>query len=107
MEKKRMTIEEIEKMVHSDLVCTQTIKLSDDVFGDTKKHTLTFDVFDGFAYCGDYNGKEYYMLFPRLSLIKLSKTMSASVREFMGLGESDEIGVTDVMASYYTLYCND
>lgn len=111
MEKKRLSLDELVKMTHSELVSTMTIQLSDDIigeviFGDNKVHTMTLDVFDGFAYCGDCEGKEYYMHFPKLELVGKSKSMQSTIREFMNLGDSDVIKVSDVMACYYTLVCN-
>lgn len=102
----KMTISDLENMTHGTLVCTMTISIEDEIFGDTNKHEMTFNVFDGFAHCDDCEGKEYYMEFPKLELVKKSKNMQDSIREFMELGESDEIKVTDVMCSYYELHCN-
>lgn len=106
MKKPLLTVEELENMTHSNLVCTMTISIEDVIFGDDNKHEMTFDVFDGYAHCNDCEGKEYYMDFPKLELVKKSKAMQDSIREFMELGESDEIKVTDVMCSYYELHCN-
>lgn len=106
MKKPKLTIEDLENMTHCTLVCSMTISLEDKLFGDNKKHEMTFDVFDGYAHCNDCEGKEYYMLFPKLELVKKSKHMQDSIREFMELGVNDDISVTDVMCSYYELYCN-
>lgn len=112
MNKKRLSIEELEKMTHSDLVCTMTIVVNNDILGkeifsDKKNHDMTFDVFDGFAYCADCGGKEYYMEYPKLELVGRSKAMQKSIREFMELSEDSEIKVTDVMTSYYEIFCNE
>jgi len=105
--KERISIQDLEKMNHTKLVCTQKISFSDPLFGDDKEHQLTFDIFDGFAYCPNYKGKEYYMVYPRKALINLSASMQKSIREFMELEEKEEIKVTDILASYYNLYCNE
>jgi hypothetical protein len=112
MEKNRLSIEELEKMTHSDLVCTMTIVVNNDILGklifdDNKNHDMTFDVFDGFAYCfDDINKKEYYMLYPKLELVGRSKAMQKSIRDYMELSDDNEIKVTDVMTSYYEIFCN-
>ncbi len=72
-----------------------------------KKHILEFDIFDGFAYCADYNGKEYYMLFPKKEFINLSKEMQKTAREFLNLDEHAPLQEEHLLASYNTLYVND
>jgi len=106
MEKKRLSIEELEKMTHSNLVCTIKISLQDETFGDDKEHIMELEVFDGFAHCHDCDGSEYFMNFPKLCLINKSDSFKKTIREFMELPENSEITVTDVMTSYYELVCN-
>ena len=103
----RISIQDLEKMTQTKYVCTQRIKLSDKIFGDNIKHILDFDIFDGFAYCPNYKGKEYFMIYPKVNFIKLSKNMSKSVRDFMELEDTDEISITDSLISYNVLKCNE
>lgn len=101
-----LSVSDLENMTHSTLVCSMTISLTDEIFGDDKHHEMCFDVFDGFAHCNNCEGKEYYMDYPKLELVKKSKRMQDSIREFMGLGDNDEIKITDIMCAYYDLKCN-
>ena len=103
---KRLSIEEIEKMTNSKLVSTQVIEICDPIFNDEKKHSLKFDIFDGFAYCANYKGEEYWMDFPKKSFIKKAKAMEDAIREYTSLGEDAEITEKEIMISYNTLYKN-
>lgn len=102
----RLSITDIEKMTKSKYICTQTLRLADDILGDNKKHNMEFDIFDGFAYCADYKGKEYYMDFPKVSFINLAKDMAKSIREYLDIEEHAPIKETDILVAYNTLYCN-
>lgn len=75
-----------------------------DALDDNNTHVLPFVIYDGFAYCEDYNGKEYGMSFPTLAFINSSKTMSNSVRQFVDLKEEEEITVKDILVSYGSLF---
>lgn len=92
--------------LYKPLICTQTIQIDDNeaLFGDKKKRVMKFDIYDGFAYCADYKGEEYYMIYPQLDFIKISKEMSQAVKEYVGLKDTDPIQVTDILTSYNTLY---
>lgn len=104
--KKRISIEDLEKMMQTKYVGTHKIKLADDVLGDDQKHILEFDIFDGFAYCADYKGKEYYMIFPKKEFVALSKDMTNTAREFLQLDEHAPLKEEDLLACYNTLYIN-
>lgn len=102
----RISIEDLEKMTQTKYVCTLKIKLSDEIFGDTEKHILEFDIFDGFAYCPNHNGKEYFMNYPKKKFVEDSTTMSKEVRDFMELDEHEPITEKASLASYYKLKVN-
>lgn len=103
----RISITDLEKMMQTKYVCTQKIKLADNILGDTKKHILEFDIFDGFAYCPDYQGKEYYMVFPKKDFIKLSKNIEKTAREYLNLDEHEPLKEEHLLASYNTLFVNN
>lgn len=105
--RERISIKDLEKMTQTKYVCTQQIKLSDNVLGDSKKHVLEFDIFDGFAYCANYKGKEYYMNFPRKEFIALSKKMEKEARDYLSLDEHEPLKEEHLLASYNTLYVNE
>lgn len=103
----RISISDLEKMTQANYVCTMKIKLADDILGDNKKHIMEFDIFDGFAYCADYNGKEYYMMFPKKEFIKLSKDMEKEARDYLSLDEHAPLEEKELLATYNTLYVNE
>lgn len=103
----RITIEDLEHMTQSRFVCTQKIKLSDPIFGDDAHHVLEFDIFDGFAYCPDYNGKEFYMTFPKTSFMALAKEMKGEIMLHLSLPSGCTIGAKELLATYNTLYVNE
>jgi hypothetical protein len=100
----RISITDLEKMSQSKYVCTEKIKMADDVLGDKKHHTLEFDVFDGLAYCADFEGKELFMDFPKLAFIKQCKDSEKEMRKFLNLDETTEITSVHVLQAYNTLY---
>lgn len=102
----RISIQELEKMTNAKYICTQKIKMSDEILGDEEKHTLEFDVFDGFAYCPNYKGKEYWMNFPKKKFIDCSKDMSKTIREYLDMEDDDEITEKEIMIAYSTLFVN-
>lgn len=105
--KKRITIEELEKMTQAKYVCTQKIKLSDDIFGDNKKRIMEFDISDGFGYCPNFEGKEYYMNYPKKKFVEDSKTLHKEVCEFLELDEHEPITESHSLSSYHILKVNE
>lgn len=99
---KRLTIQELEKMCQTKYVCTQRLKLSDNLFGDNKKRIIEMDIFDGFAY-GIFEGKELYMTFPKKEFINLSTDMAKEIREYCGLEEKAPITETHILITYSSL----
>ena len=67
---------------------------------------MEFDIFDGFAYCGDFEGKEYFMKFPRKSFVKQSKEMEKGVRDYLELDEHEPLTETHILISYNSLFQN-
>jgi hypothetical protein len=102
----RISIADLENMTQTKYVCTQKIKLADEVLGDNKKHILEFDIFDGFAYCANYQGKEYFMTFPKKEFIALSADMTKTAREYLNLDEHEPLREEHLLASYNTLHVN-
>jgi hypothetical protein len=104
----KMTIHELEKMTQSNYVGTRQIKLADElIFGDSDYHILEFDIFDGFAYCGDYNGLEIYMRFPKKELVKTDNVISENAREFLKLNKNVPLTEEHLLACYNSLYVNN
>jgi hypothetical protein len=101
---KRISIPNLEKMNQTNYVCTQKLKLTDKIFGDKNPRIMEFDIFDGFAYCANFEGKEYIMTYPRKEFIKLSKDMEQGVREFLNLDDKEPITETHILQTYNTLH---
>ena len=102
-----ISILDLEKMTQTKYVCTQRMKLSDNIFGDNKKRIMEFHIFDGFAYCPNFEGKEYFMKYPKKDFVKISKEMEKGVREFLELNEHQPLTETDILVTYNTLFTNE
>ena len=101
---KKFTEEELTK-IYGKMVCEQPIRFQDSkVFGDNKKYVINFKIFDGFAYCEDFNGDEYYLTYPKIDFLNSCNEMQQAIRTYMGLNESDKIGVVDILQSYCSLH---
>lgn len=94
------SIKDFEKATQSKFVSSQKIKLADPIFGDDNHHILQFDIFDGFAICPDYNGKTYYMEYPKLEFMKIA-------REYLELDNHTALKEEHVLIAYNRLYINE
>ena len=103
MNKQKFTKEELEKM-YGKCISTVSFSIDDEIFKDGKVHTLTFDVYDGFAYCPDYNGEEYIMQYPQIAFIKVSDKMSEMIREYNEMEKDAQITPLEVINTYGKLY---
>lgn len=104
--KERISIHDLEKMTNSKYVITiKNAEIRDKAFGD-KVAKMTLDIFDGFAYCPDYEGKEYVMHFPKKKFVTMSKDMEKSIREYLIMEEKDVITETEIMRSYSSIFEN-
>lgn len=90
--------------IYGKKICTQAIKFEGDIFEDNVERTIEFDVYDGFAYCGDFEGSEYYMAYPKIEFINSVKDMQNAVKDFMGLKDTEPITATDILQSYSDLH---
>ena len=61
------------------------------------KGKMKFTIFDGFAYCPDFNGKEYTLTFPKLEFIEDSIDMQKQIREKLNLDDSDKISALSIL----------
>lgn len=103
MSKQKIKKEELEKM-YGKCVATMSFSIDDEIFTDGKVHTLIFDIYDGFAYCADYQGDEYIMQYPQLAFIKVSDKMSDMIREFNEMEATQAITPIEVINTYGKLY---
>lgn len=100
-------VADFEKATQSKFVSKQKIKLADPILGDNKKHILEFDVFDGFAICPNYNGKTYFMQYPKLEFMKIAKKIEENAREYLELDEHTPLTVEHVLTAYNSLAVNE
>ena len=102
---RKLTIEEVEKMTNSKYVVTSKLKLRDkEIFGDNKYRTIEFQVFDGFAYCADFEGHSYCMTFPRKDFVRMSKELSNNLRAFLKIETNEPLNELQILSGYYKLH---
>lgn len=89
--------------IYGKKLSTQAISFEGDIFDDGVARTIEFDIYDGFAYCGDFEGSEYFMAYPKIDFINSVKDMQKAVRDFMGLNDNEPITATDILQSYSDL----
>lgn len=82
----------------------EKIGFSKSMMGTDEDIAMTFNVFDGLAYCEDFEGNEYVLSYPKLEFVKNCKIMHNAVKEFVGKPEEEDITITDVLRSYGSLY---
>lgn len=93
----------LEKL-YGKLVCEQEISFQDTkFFGDSEKRVIKFKIYDGFAYCEDFEGEELFLTYPKLEFINSCREMAQAVREFLSIPDTEKIGVVDIVQSYCTL----
>jgi len=64
------------------------------------KKKLHFEVYDGFAYCENYYGNEYCLMYPKVEFVNKSSEIQDKIREYMGLGEKDEITIYEILQTF-------
>jgi len=64
------------------------------------KNKLKFEIYDGFAYCPNYRGSEYCMIFPKIEFVNKSSEMQDEIRTYMNLEEKDDITIFEIMQSF-------
>lgn len=69
------------------------------------KNAIPFEIYDGFAFCENYRGHRYDMIYPQLKAVKDSKELSDAVIDYIGSIESvEEISVIHILITFNTLY---
>lgn len=64
------------------------------------KNKLAFEVYDGFAYCPDYRGSEYTLIFPKVEFVNKSDEMQKEIRRYMNLAEGADITIYEIMQTF-------
>jgi len=70
------------------------------------KKPVPFEIYDGYAYCADYNGNEYAIDYPLASLIEKSKELQKDIRDWVGLEEEATITIYDIIQTFNVMYRN-
>lgn len=85
-----------------------TEKLSLEGFNDK----IPFEIYDGYAYCENFKGHRYEMVYPQIKAVRDSKEMADAVIEYINsistkkLETANEIGVLHILTAFNTLYCD-
>ena len=64
------------------------------------KNKLTFEIYDGFAYCPNYYGSEYCMKYPKIEFVNKSDEIQKEIREYMGLDEKADITIYEILQTF-------
>ena len=64
------------------------------------KKKLKFEVYDGFAYCPDYAGHEYSLIYPKVEFINKSDEMQAEIRRYMNLTDEQDITIYEILQTF-------
>lgn len=63
---------------------------------------LNFEIYDGYAYCPDYKGSEYVLIYPKMQFVRNSAEAQDAIREYLGLDKDKELTVLDVIQRFNT-----
>lgn len=92
----RIKREDLEKM-YNKMVDERDLT----ILGFKKK--LHFEIYDGLAYCPNYEGSEYLMKYPRLEFIENSVEMQDEIRKYLKLDEKVKISVLHILQTFNAL----
>lgn len=90
---KRIKREDLEKM-YGKMVNEKNLS----VYGFKGK--MHFEIYDGLAYCENYNGDEYVLKYPKLEFIEDSVEMQDTIRKYLKLDGNAKISVLDVLQTF-------
>lgn len=92
----RIIQEDLEKM-YGDMVEERDLS----IFGFKGK--MHFEIYDGLAYCQNFNGDEYVMKYPKLEFINDSIEMQDEIRKYLKLDQNAKISVIEVLQTFNEL----
>ncbi len=64
------------------------------------KNKLTFEIYDGFAYCPNYRGSEYCMTFPKIEFVNKSNAVQEKIKEYINLKLDEPITIYEIMQTF-------
>ena len=91
------TLKAIEAMFGSK-VCTANLNI--EGFGSP----IGFDIYDGFAICEDYEGKQLIMEYPMMEAVRDSDEIASAILEYVGGIKKEEISPLHSLMTFNTLY---
>ena len=71
------------------------------------KDKFHFEIYDGFAYCPNYHGSDYALIYPKIEFADKSDEIKAAVRKFMNIPDDEPISVYDLMQTFNELIVNN
>jgi hypothetical protein len=99
-----MKLTDVFSKIFNSKPIVEKIGFSKSMMGTDEDIAMTFNVFDGLAYCEEFEGNEYVLSYPKLEFVKNCKIMLNAVKEFVGKPEEEDITITDILRSYGSLY---
>lgn len=97
--KKRISRDDLE-ILYGKMIGEQDLS----IFG--YKDKFHFEIYDGFAYCPNYHGSDYALIFPKIEFADKCDEMKQKVREYMGIPENEQISIYDLMQTFNELMVN-
>ncbi len=64
------------------------------------KNKLSFEIYDGCAYCPNYRGSDYLMSFPKIEFINKSNESQDEIRRYMKLEDKDDITIYEILQTF-------
>lgn len=64
------------------------------------KNKLSFEIYDGCAYCPNYRGSDYLMSFPKIEFINKSNESQDEIRRYMKLEDKDNITIYEILQTF-------
>lgn len=64
------------------------------------KKKLHFEVYDGFAYCENYYGNEYCLMYPKVEFVNKSNEIQDKIREYMGMDKDEQITIFEILQTF-------
>lgn len=64
------------------------------------KNKLTFEIYDGFAYCPNYRGSEYCMKYPKAEFVTKSDITQNKIKEYLNMKEEDLISIFEILVTF-------
>ena len=71
------------------------------------KDKFHFEIYDGFAYCPNYHGSEFALIYPKIEFADKSDEIKSEVRRFMNIPDDESISVYDLLQTFNEMVINN